>query len=63
MNGIDATKQIRSFNSLIPIIAQTAFNSKVDKENAYNAGCNEFVTKPLSQDTLNAIIHKYLDSN
>jgi CheY-like chemotaxis protein len=52
MNGIDATYQIRKLNPKIPIIAQTAYASDIDKQRAFHAGCNDFITKPVQRDIL-----------
>ena len=60
LNGIDATKAIREFNSDIPIIAQTAFAEPQDKEKAINAGCNDYVSKPISRLLLLEKIEQYI---
>ena len=59
MDGYTATQQIRKFNKEIPIIAQTAFSSQNDKEIAKDAGCNDFLTKPILSHQLVDIINKY----
>ncbi|MDP2724040.1 MAG: PAS domain S-box protein [Bacteroidales bacterium] len=61
MNGYDATKQIRKFNSHVIIIAQTAFSLSGDKEKALDAGCNDYITKPLKRNVLTEMIEKYLN--
>ena len=60
LNGYKATKKIRQFNKDIVIIAQTAFSMKDDKELALKAGCNDYVAKPINEETLIEIIEKYL---
>ena len=52
MNGIDATCEIRKKNLEIPIIAQTGYTSEIDKQKALNAGCSDFIPKPLNKDLL-----------
>jgi hypothetical protein len=59
MNGYEATRQIRRFNKIIIIIAQTAFGLSGDREKAMAAGCNDFITKPINKIELQAFIHKY----
>jgi CheY-like chemotaxis protein len=59
MNGYEATRQIRQFNKDIVIIAQTAFGLTGDKEKSIEAGCNEYITKPIIKDKLLALIQKY----
>jgi len=59
MDGYQATRQIRQFNKEVVIIAQTAYALAGDRENAIEAGCNEYITKPISSDELQALIRKY----
>lgn len=47
MNGIEAVKAIRKFNSAIPIIAQTAYVADNDYDLALSAGCNDVIPKPI----------------
>ena len=60
MNGYKATKELRKLNSNIPIIAQTAYSTKADKEKAISAGCNDFISKPIDIETLFKTIESYL---
>lgn len=62
LNGIDATKKIREFNPLVPIIAQSAYSSPGDQEKAFEAGCNDYITKPISKKRLLSLIHKFSGS-
>jgi len=59
MNGHEATRQIRQFNKDVVIIAQTAFGLSGDREKAIEAGCNDFISKPINKDELLALIQKY----
>jgi PAS domain S-box-containing protein len=59
MNGYEATQQIRQFNKNVVIIAQTAFGLSGDKEKAIQAGCNDYISKPINKEELNKIIQKY----
>lgn len=52
MGGLEATQKIRKFNKDIAIIAVTANAFDTDKENALQAGCNAFLTKPLKKKEL-----------
>jgi CheY-like chemotaxis protein len=60
MNGIDATKIIKSFKSSLIIIAQTAYANEGDKDIYLNAGCNELLSKPFTRDKLLKTISQYL---
>ena len=59
MGGYEATKQIRQFNSNVIIIAQTAYGLSGDKEKAIKAGCNDYISKPVSKNELLALIQKH----
>lgn len=60
MDGYDSTRAIRKSSPDIPIIALTAFAFESDKEKALDAGCNDYVTKPVSLTSLNQLLNKYL---
>jgi signal transduction histidine kinase/CheY-like chemotaxis protein len=51
MDGFEATRQIRTFNDKVPIIAQTAFISESYLEKCREAGCNDQITKPIEIKT------------
>ncbi|MCV6629222.1 MAG: response regulator [Flavobacteriaceae bacterium] len=46
MDGIEATKEIRKFNSHTPIIALTASETEETIEEVFNSGFNDFISKP-----------------
>jgi len=52
MDGYEATRQIRKFNSKVMIFAQTAFAQNGDEEKAIQAGCNDYISKPIQRDIL-----------
>ena len=59
LNGYEATKQIRNFNKVVIIFAQTAQALTGDREKAIMAGCNDYISKPILSDKLQALIQKY----
>ncbi|MFV5695826.1 PAS domain S-box protein [Flavobacterium sp. LB3P122] len=59
MDGYEATKKIRKFNTAVIIIAQTAYAQTGDKEKAIIAGCNDYISKPVKKEELIAIMHQY----
>ena len=61
INGYDATKKIRETNTDVVIIAQTAYAMEADKIKAIDAGCNDFISKPILKDKLYSLIHSYFD--
>ena len=60
MDGLEATRIIRKVSQEIPIIALTAFAFDDDRVKALEAGCNDYLTKPLSAPLLKETIAKYL---
>ncbi len=56
LDGYEATRQIRRFNKNVIIIAQTAYALTGDKERAIDAGCNDYISKPINKDLLLSII-------
>jgi serine phosphatase RsbU (regulator of sigma subunit) len=60
MNGLEATRQIREFNKGIPIIAQTASSKSDDIVNCKEAGCSDYISKPINLKTFLSTIQKHL---
>lgn len=60
MDGFEAAKRIREFNTQIPIIAQTAYAFASDREKALEAGCNDYIAKPIDSNELHSLLFKYL---
>jgi CheY-like chemotaxis protein len=59
MGGITATSKIREFNKTVIIIAQTAYALQGDKEKTLEAGCNDFISKPIKSNKLKKLLKKY----
>jgi hypothetical protein len=60
MNGLEATSQIRQFNKDLVIIAQTAYGFESDCKKAMEAGCNDYITKPINSTLLFELIQKHI---
>lgn len=60
INGYEATRQIRLQKSNLKIIAQTAYASETEKQKALDAGCSDYISKPLRHDLLLSMIYKHL---
>ena len=60
LNGYEATCRIRQFNKNVVIIAQTAYGLSGDREKAIEAGCNDYISKPIIKDELDALINQHL---
>jgi signal transduction histidine kinase/ActR/RegA family two-component response regulator len=60
MDGYEATRQIKASRPELPVIVQTAYSTLDEKNNAIAAGCDDFITKPVSEETLELLISRYL---
>lgn len=60
MDGYEATKEIKKIKPQIPIIIQTAYAMESERVKGLDAGCNEYIEKPVKQDELLTLINKYL---
>jgi len=61
VNGYEATKEIKKINNLIPIIAQTAYAMPQDSVKCIDAGCDDYISKPISLDQFIIKISRFLD--
>lgn len=60
MNGWEATMKIRENDSDIPIVVVTAYASDPTRKKSLEAGCNDYITKPINKAKLIQIIDKHL---
>src|SRR5215831_18264551 len=65
LDGLAATRQIRQQKGLkkIPILAVSAHDSPESRTEALAAGCDEYVTKPIDFDHLNALLQRFVPSS
>ena len=56
MDGLEATRRIRAFDPVVPIVAVTAFAYDRDRQKALAAGANEYVAKPLSGEHIRRVL-------
>jgi CheY-like chemotaxis protein/nitrogen-specific signal transduction histidine kinase len=62
MTGFEATIEIKKLFPRIPIIAQTAYAMPGDNQKAIEAGCNDYISKPIKKQVLLEKIAKYLSN-
>lgn len=60
MNGIEATRIIKSIKPKLPIIVQTAYALPEEKMIALESGCNDYIAKPINRILLLQMISKYI---
>lgn len=64
LDGLEATRRIRQKRGMkrVPIVAVSAHDSVESRNEALEAGCNEYVTKPIDFDRLNNLLQKFVGS-
>lgn len=63
INGTTATKEIRTFDSVTPIIALTAISLEENRESLLAFGMNDVITKPFLSEDFYSTIAKFLGDN
>jgi CheY-like chemotaxis protein len=63
INGIECVRIFRKERKNVPVIMITAYSSEQAKTEAYIAGCNEYVLKPIYPEKIFFLIEKYLKIN
>ena len=63
MDGYHVARELRKIlGDAIPIIAITSYAMPGDREKAMEAGCSDYITKPINPDTFMTGIEQYLDN-
>lgn len=62
LDGLAATRKIRQHKGLgkVPIVAVSAHDAPESRVEALEAGCDDYVTKPIDFDQLNALLKRFL---
>ena len=62
LDGLDATRQIREYQSLrqTPIVAVSAYGADEYRARALDAGCTDYVPTPFDPTALNQLIERLL---
>mgnify|MGYP003481518145 CR=1 FL=1 len=60
INGIECLRIFRKEEKNTPVLMLTAYSSEQSKTEAYLAGCNEYVLKPIYPEKIFFLIEKYL---
>lgn len=59
-DGLEATRLIKTDFPELPIVMLTANAFECDRENAMNAGCDDFIAKPVNRDKCMKVISKFI---
>ena len=62
INGIECVRILRKERKGTPVIMITAYSSEQAKTEAYIAGCNEYILKPIYPEKIFTLLEKYLKS-
>jgi len=63
MSGYEATKELRSLGITIPIVALTGHALKTDRSKCLEAGCNDYLPKPIEWTELLRVLRAYLSEH
>ncbi|KPA15519.1 protein containing Signal transduction response regulator, receiver region [Candidatus Magnetomorum sp. HK-1] len=59
LDGFETTRQIRKMGLQTPVIAHTSMSMKKDRRRCMEAGCDEFLPKPIDTKKLMELINKF----
>lgn len=59
MDGFESTRRIKEIRPELPVVAQTAYAFLEDQQKAFDAGCIDFISKPVKRKALVDKIFKY----
>jgi signal transduction histidine kinase/CheY-like chemotaxis protein len=60
MDGLEATRKIKQIRATLPVIAQTAYALPQDSFKCIDAGCDDYIAKPIPLDEFLKKINKYI---
>jgi len=59
MDGIEATRMIKSFRKNLPVVALTAYAIDIVEKQAIESGCDDYLLKPFSRVALYKLLRKF----
>lgn len=60
VNGIECVRILRKEQRNVPVLMLTAYYSEQSKNEAFIAGCNEYILKPVFPEKIFCLMAKYL---
>ncbi len=62
LNGYETTRMIKKMYPGLPVIAQTAYAMSEDRQKVMEAGCDEYIAKPIQPRKLIGLLEKFLNN-
>jgi PAS domain S-box-containing protein len=63
MGGFEATAAIKAIRSRVPVIAVTAYAQSGDRKKSLEAGCDDYMSKPLTRKGFLSKLRSFLERN
>ena len=63
VDGYTATREIKKNRPSLPVIAQTAYAFQSDRKKCFEAGCSDYIAKPINADLLLEKISALMDGS
>ena len=63
MDGLEATQSLRNLGRTTPVVALTANVMQKHRDQFQQAGCDEFLSKPLDKQELQRVVARYLKAD
>ena len=60
MDGYTATREIKKIRPDLPVIDQTAFAMMGEREKSLEAGCDDYIAKPIRKEILFEVISRFI---
>ncbi len=60
VDGLELTRQVKSHEPSIPVIAYTSYAMSGDRDRCLQSGCDEYISKPIDLDAFMEIICRHI---
>jgi CheY-like chemotaxis protein len=61
LSGFEVIKNIREFNKNLLVFGQSAYALIDERRQAMELGCNDYITKPYTEEDIDDLIYKWFD--
>jgi CheY-like chemotaxis protein len=60
LDGYETTRRIKKIKKNLPVIAQTAYALEGEKAKCLEAGCDDYIAKPVKINELFRVIERHI---